>query len=58
MRAHAVASHVFVYSRHAKSVGFLDHALARLHDAWVHEPVLLGLGIFACALAIFFLRKL
>jgi hypothetical protein len=49
---------VVACSRHVRGSAFVDHAWARLHDAWVHELVVVGLGIFACPLLILFFRKL
>jgi hypothetical protein len=47
-----------VCSRHVRGFAFVDHAWARLHEAWIHEPIVVGLGIFACLLLILFFRKL
>jgi hypothetical protein len=55
----AVATgHALVCSGHVRSFSFADHALARLHEAWRHDPLLVGLGALACMLVILFLRKL
>ena len=51
------AGHALV-GKHVRAFSFVDHIWGRLHDAWRHEPLVVGLGIFACMLVILFLRKL
>jgi hypothetical protein len=53
----AAAGHAVV-GKHIRALAFVDHIWARLHEAWRHEPIVIGLGIFACMLVIVFLRKL
>jgi hypothetical protein len=65
-RAHAMMTRIpsvlavehFVAGRHPRTSPLAQHVWARLHELWVHEPILLGLCIFAGALIIVFLRRM